>query len=114
MVSYATNTGNAGGKSHRYYCEKGQLNIEKLNAPVYSAEGGPKRDGKIRGVQEVQPIDTPDHFLDFLQCLRSGKPTRAPIEAGYQHAITCLMAVESFNSGRRTTYDHATRTINKC
>ena len=114
MVSYTTNTGNAGGKSHRYYCEKGQLNIEKLNAPTYSAEGGPKRDGGIRGVQDVKPIDTPDHFLDFLQCLRSGKPTRAPIEAGYQHSITCLMAVESFNSGCRTTYDHATRTIKKC
>jgi hypothetical protein len=63
-------------------------------------------------VVEVKAIETPDHFLDWLQCLRSGKPTRAPIEAGYQHSVACLMAVESFRSGRRTTYDHTTRTIN--
>jgi hypothetical protein len=29
-------------------------------------------------------------------------------------AVACLMAVESFNTGRRTTYDHKTRTIRNC
>jgi len=114
MVAYSSNFGNGGGSRHRYFCEKGQLILDKWNIPTYSAEGGPKRDGGIRGIKEVEAIDTPDHFLDWLQCLRSGKTTRAPIEAGYQHSVTCLMAVESYNSGRRTTYDHATRTIHKC
>jgi hypothetical protein len=45
--------------------------------------------------------------------MRTGKPTRAPIEAGYQHPVGCLMAVESFNTGRRATYDHTTHTIRK-
>ncbi|MCX7826490.1 MAG: hypothetical protein N2689_13160, partial [Verrucomicrobiae bacterium] len=67
--------------------------------------------GTIRGVNEVKPIETPDHFLDWLQCMRSGKTTRAPIEAGYQHSVACLMAVQSYNTGRRTTYDHARRAI---
>jgi predicted dehydrogenase len=113
MVSYCSNFGNAGGKVHRYYCEKGQLILDNWSAPTYSAEGGPKRDGKIRGVQEVKAVETPDHFLDWLQCMRTGKATRAPVEAGYQHSVTCLMAVESYHSGRRTTYDHKTRTIGK-
>jgi hypothetical protein len=43
--------------------------------------------------------------------MRSGKTTRAPIEAGYQHSIACLMAVQSYNTGRRTTYNHAKRAI---
>jgi predicted dehydrogenase len=114
MVAYSSNFGNGGGNRHRYFCEKGQLILDKWNIPTYSAEGGPKRDGGIRGIKEVEAIDTPDHFLDWLQCLRSGKTTRAPIEAGYQHSVACLMAVESYRSGHRTTYDHATRTINKC
>lgn len=113
MVAYSSNFGNGGGSRHRYFCEKGQLNLDNWTSPTYTAEGGPKRDGGIRGVQQVKPVETPDHFLDWLQCLRSGQPTRAPIEAGYQHSIACLMAVESYHSGRRTTYDHATRTIRK-
>lgn len=111
MVAYSSNFGNGSGNRHRYFCERGQLNLDNLSAPVYSAEGGPRRDGKIRGTNEIKPVDGPDHFQDWLQCMRSGKPTRAPIDAGYQHSVVCLMAVESFRSGRRTVYDHATRTI---
>ena len=113
MVAYSSNFGNSGGSRHRYFCQKGQLNLDNWGSPTYSADGGPRRDGNIRGVNEVKPIETPDHFLDWLQCMRTGQPTRAPIEAGYQHAVACLMAVESFKTGSRTTYDHASRSIRK-
>jgi predicted dehydrogenase len=113
MAAFSMNYGNSSGSRCRFLCEKGQLNLDNWNAPSYSAEGGPKRDGSIRGVNQVKAIETPDHFLDWLQCMRTGKTTRAPIESGYEHSVTCLMAVESFNSGRRTTYDHETRTIRK-
>ena len=111
MVAYSSNFGNSGGSRHRYFCEKGQLILDNWTSPTFSAEGGPKRDGGIRGINEVKPIETPDHFQNWLQCMRTGKPTRAPIEAGYQHAIACLMAVESYKYGRRTTYDHSRRAI---
>lgn len=113
MVAYSTNFGNSGGNRHRYFCEKGQLILDNWSAPTYSAEGGLKRDGSIRGVNEVKPVEGPDHFQDWLQCLRTGRTTRAPVEAGYLHSVTCLMAVESFRSGRRTTYDHKKRAILK-
>jgi len=113
MAAYSSNLGNSGGSRTRFFCEKGQLVLDNLSAPNYTAEGGPKRDGTIRGVNDVKPIDTPDHFLDWLQCLRSGKPTRAPIEAGYLHSVVGLMAVESYRNGYRTTYDPQTRTIGK-
>jgi predicted dehydrogenase len=113
MAAYSSNLGNSGGSRTRFFCENGQLVLDNLSAPNYTAEGGPKRDGTIRGVNDVKPIDTPDHFLDWLQCLRSGKPTRAPIEAGYLHSVVGLMAVESYRNGYRTTYDPQTRTIGK-
>ncbi len=113
MVAYSSNLGNGSGSRHRFFCEKGQLNLDNWSAPTYTAEGGPKRDGTIRGTNEVKPIETPDHFQDWLQCMRSGKPTRAPIESGYIHSVVGLMAVESYNTGRRTTYDHKSRTIRK-
>jgi len=113
MVAYSSNFGNGSGNRHRYFCEKGQLVLDNWSAPNYTAEGGPKRDGTIRGVNDVKPIETPDHFQDWLQCMRSGKPTRAPIEAGYLHSVAGLMAVESYNTGHRTTYDHKSRSIRK-
>ena len=111
MVSYSTNFGNSSGNRHRYFCEKGQLVLDNWSAPNYTAEGGPKRDGTIRGVNDVKAIETPDHFLNWLQCMRTGKATRAPIEAGYQHSIAGLMAVESYNTGRRMMYNAAKRKI---
>ena len=111
MVAYSTNFGNSGGNRHRYFCENGQLILDNWSAPMFTAEGGRKRDGSIRGSNEVKPVEGPDHYQDWLRCLRTGKPTRAPIEAGYLHSVTCLMAVESFRTGRRTTYDPKVRAI---
>ncbi|MBM3861577.1 MAG: twin-arginine translocation signal domain-containing protein [Verrucomicrobia bacterium] len=111
MVAYSTNFGNSGGNRHRYFCEKGQLIMDNWSSPTYSAEGGPKRDGGIRGVNDVKPIETPDHFLDWLQALRTGKPTRAPLEAGFQHSVAVIMAATSYATGRKTFYDQQRRQI---
>ena len=59
----------------------------------------------------VAAVETPDHFLDWLQCLRSRKPCNAPIEAGYNHCVPALMAVRALDTGRRQIYDAQTREI---
>jgi hypothetical protein len=56
-------------------------------------------------------VETPDHFLDWLQCLRSRKATNAPIEAGYHHCVPALMAVRAMETGRRQVYDPKSREI---
>ncbi len=111
MVTSSNNFGNSAGSSRKFYGDKGTLAVDNWNAPTYSADGGPKRDGKIRGKQDVPQIERPDHFLNWLQCMRSGETPHASIDAGYQHAIAVLMAVTSYDTGKRTTYDHATRRI---
>lgn len=111
MVTSSNNFCNGSGDSRKFFCERGTLAVDNWHAPTYSAEGGPKRDGRIRGKQQVAPIDRPDHFLDWLQCMRSGKQPHAPIDAGYQHAVGVLMAVTSYDTGKKTLYDHAARKI---
>jgi len=113
MVSYSTNLGNDYGNSYKLYGDQGVLKLDNLRAPVYTAEGGSKNKGVIKGVNDVTPIDQPDHFLNWLQCLRSRKQPHAPIDAGFQHSIACLMAVESFYSGRRISYDPHKRSFTK-
>jgi hypothetical protein len=78
---------------------------------MLSAEGGAKRQGQIRGRNPVKDVPRAEHFLDWLQCLRSRQTPNAPIEAGYQHAVACLMAVRAFDTGKRTVYDAAKREI---
>jgi hypothetical protein len=48
---------------------------------------------------------------NFLECVRSRQTPNAPIEAGYQHAVACLMADESWVRGQRVAYDAAARNI---
>jgi hypothetical protein len=37
--------------------------------------------------------------------MRSGETPNANIDAGYQHAVAVLMAVISYDTGKKTTYD---------
>ncbi len=111
MVSYSTNFGNSSGNSWKIYGDKGLLDMTLGNSPVLSADGGANRDGSIRGKNPVEPIARPDHFLDWLQCLREGREPHAHIGAGYQHAVACIMAVQSRDTGRRMVYDHARRQV---
>jgi predicted dehydrogenase len=111
MLRSSNNFGNSSGNVKKIFGTKGTMDILNANAPSYSAEGGPKRDGKIRGKVDIEPIARPDHFLNWLQCMRSGETPHASIDAGFQHAVAVLMAVMSYDSGKRTKYDPAKRKI---
>ena len=47
-------------------------------------------------------------MLNWLECLRSRKQPNAPIQAGYSHAVACIMTAHALGSGRRKTYDPQT------
>ena len=111
IVTSSNNFGNFAGNSRKFYGDKGTLAVDNWNAPTYSADGGPKRDGKIRGKMNVELIPHPDHFLNWLQCMRDGQTPNASIDAGYQHAVAVLMAVISYDTGKKTFYDAAKRRI---
>ena len=111
MVEYTTNFGNSGGCTFKMFGDQGTMDMVKWNAPVLSAEGGSKNKGVIRGEKPVEPVERADHFLDWLQCLRTRGTPNAPIEAGYQHSVAGLMAVRAFDTGRRQVYDVEKREI---
>jgi predicted dehydrogenase len=111
LLTSSNNLGNGFGNSRKFFGDKGVLKVDNWNAPTYSAQGGPRRDGSIRGEIAVPPVERPDHFLDWLQCVRSGNTPHASIDAGYQHAVACLMATRSYETGRRTVYNAAKRRI---
>ncbi|HZH71659.1 MAG TPA: Gfo/Idh/MocA family oxidoreductase [Mariniphaga sp.] len=111
LVSSSNNLGNGNGSVRNFYGDKGTLQMPNWGKPTYNDEAAPRKDGSINGEHAVTPIDTPDHFLDWLQCIRDNKTPIAPIEAGYQHAVAVLMAMKSYETGRRIGYDQKKRKL---
>jgi hypothetical protein len=72
--------------------------------PTVSGDGAYEA-SKIKQPITVKPVDCPDHFLDWLQCLRSRKTPVASIDAGYQHSVTCILSDRALQTGRRQVYD---------
>jgi predicted dehydrogenase len=110
MISYTTNFGNSAGDMIRYCGDKGTLKLGWEDA-TYSADGGIHRDGSIRGENKVEPIEQTDHWVNWYRCMRDGTTPNASLDAGYQHSIASIMATMSYEQGRRTRFDAATRTI---
>ena len=111
MVSYCTNFGNGSGNVLKIYGDQGVIDLSNWTAPMCSSAGAMKQSKLADKDQPIAPVETPDHFLDWLQCLRSRKLCNAPIEAGYNHCVPALMAMRAFDSGKRQIFDAQKREI---
>jgi len=112
MVSYCTNFGNGSGNRTVMYGTHGIMDFSNRNKPVVSGAGATEK-GSLRGEAPVEPVECSDHFLDWLQCLRSRETPVAPIEAGYQHSVACILSDLAYETGRRQVYDHGKREISE-
>lgn len=115
-------TNSAGGVKEIYYSNGGELN---LNTRKVTPNGGLRdRHASAMDMEPnlLEPYDlageaattaadtgadnmTMAHMRDWLECLRSRQETNAPVEAGYQHAIACVMANAAARTGQRVTFD---------
>ncbi len=109
MVTYSTNFGNSAGKSFKMYGDQGTLDLVNWTAPILTAEGGIRNKGVIRGSNPVEDVEGPDHYLNWLQCVRDRRTPHASIEAGYRHGVAVIMAMRAFDTGRRQVYDREKR-----
>jgi predicted dehydrogenase len=51
------------------------------------------------------------HMLNWMECVRDRKETNAPVEAGYAHAIACIMANAAVHTGVKVTFDEGTQEV---
>ena len=86
--------------------------MQKWDSPVVSSAGAiDPKESTLGESHEVPPVDHPDHVLDWLQCIRSRKTPNASIDAGYQHAVAVIMAMQASDAGKRLIYDREKREI---
>ncbi len=123
-------TNSAGGTKEIYYSNGGELNL-KTNK-VTSNGGLIEKRAKAMGMESflvpeynladsaVQVVTsantgkdntTTNHILNWMECIRSRKPTNGPIEAGYNHSIANIMTTASLRTGLKATFDEVNQEV---
>ena len=54
---------------------------------------------------------TTQHMRNWMECVRDRKKTNAPAEAGYAHAIACIMTTAAARTGSKATFDEKTHEV---
>jgi len=123
QVVYSSRFSNsAGGTKELYYSNGGMLN---LDTNKITPEGGlqereaaaMKLKSNLLNEYELPKVSvettantggdsmTSAHMRNWMECVRSRKKTNGPVEAGYNHAIACIMANAAFRTGLPVTFD---------
>jgi predicted dehydrogenase len=121
-------TNSAGGTKELYYSNSGMMNLD--NNTITPEGGLQAEDASAMNMQpnllksfklpEVKaetgantngdPL-TSAHMRNWMECVRSRKQTNAPVEAGYNHAIACIMANAAYRTGMRSTFDETSQEV---
>jgi hypothetical protein len=122
-VSYSTSFGNDCDSFSRIMGKKGTLiNIGGEGSPRWkfveekgNHEATPtieraERWVTLPGDDKAGPINIGDedlsHLTNWFECLRNNKPrTNATVDNGFLHSVACIMAAQSYWSGKRVYYD---------
>ena len=54
---------------------------------------------------------TSAHVRNWMECIRSRKQTNAPVEAGYNHSIACIMTTAAARTGAKATFDEKAQEV---
>jgi len=111
LVSYSSNFGNGSGNTFKMFGNQAVLDLVNWDAPILSTDGIDEKKAAKAENKPVEPVPCPDHFLNWLECLRNRQTPNASIDAGYQHAVAVIMAMRAYDTGRRQIYDADKREI---
>jgi len=56
-------------------------------------------------------ILTSNHMRNWMESVRSRQEPNAPVEAGYMHAIACIMSTAAARTGQKATFDEKTQEV---
>jgi predicted dehydrogenase len=112
LVSYGCCLSNGTGFGTDILGTKGTLEVaDRFRVStdgIGRRSSGSEESGLFSGKEGVQ-----HHMANWFSAIRQRKPAAlyAPIEAGYGQSIACIMAIDSYWSGRRTMFDPAKQAI---
>ncbi|MCX6624243.1 MAG: Gfo/Idh/MocA family oxidoreductase, partial [Acidobacteria bacterium] len=99
LARYSTTFGTNANNFLKFIGTRGVMDATRWNSPwILSGEGSPEP-GHIAPGTEVATVDSTHHMKNWFECLRSRKQPAAPIDAGFGHAVACILADEAFVRG---------------
>lgn len=130
LVSYATSFGNDSPSFTRYMGKKATLtNVGGEGSPRYEVaeekgnhEDDPDIDKQraskyvlLPGQSGLPPMGIDDlsteHMANWFECLRSRQQPHCTVHNGFAHSVACIMAAQSYWSGKKLYWNAATETI---
>jgi len=130
LVSYSTSFGNDAPSFTRYMGKKATLiNIGGEGSPRFQliqekgtheddADIDRKRESRfisLPGEKGIPPMGIDDlsleHMGNWFDCMRSRQEPNASIHAGFAHSVACMMAAESYFTGKKIFWDAKTETF---
>jgi len=130
LVSYSTSFGNDAPSFTRYMGKKATLiNIGGEGSPRYQlieekgtheddADIDQKRESKfvlLPGESKLPPMGIDDlsleHMANWFDCMRTRTMPDSSVHDGFAHSVACIMAAESYWSGKKVYWDSVTETI---
>ena len=130
QVSFASRMHNGDERpSEIYYSNGGELNL--ITNRVSPKGGLTQRHAEEMGVQpnllpEISLANTEqvvasantggdrltsNHVRNWMECVRSRKQPNAPVEAGYNHSVACIMTTAASRTGLKATFDEKTQEV---
>jgi predicted dehydrogenase len=123
-------TNSAGGVKELYYSNGGTMDLDKkqitsegglteklagemdMKANLLPAVSLTQADSAATTATDAGDDDmTVDNVRNWLECIRSRKPTNANIEAGYSHSVALCMTIAAIQTGQRITFDDAKQQV---
>jgi predicted dehydrogenase len=130
LVSYSTSFGNDAPSFTRYMGKKATLiNIGGEGSPRYEVveeKGTHEDDSDIDKKRVAKPVQLPgetgqppmgiddltlEHMSNWFDCMRSRKRPNASVHEGFAHSVACIMAAESYWTGKKVYWDAAAESI---
>jgi len=130
LVSYATSFGNDSPSFTRYMGKKATLiNIGGEGSPRYQLvdeSSDPEGDSGSRrtraekyvllpGEKSMPPTAIDDlslgHMANWFECMRSRQQPHCTVQDGFAHSVACMMAAQSYWSGKKLYWESGTETI---
>ena len=130
LVSYSTSFGNDAPSFTRYMGKKATLiNIGGEGSPRFQLieEKGTHEDDAdvdqkrkstyilLPGEKDVPPMGiddlTTEHMANWFESMRSRQQPHCTVSEGFAHSVACMMAAESYWTGRKIFWDTKTETF---
>jgi predicted dehydrogenase len=132
LVSYSTSFGNDAPSFTRYMGKKATLfNLGGEGSPRFQLieEKGTHEDDVnvdqkrkstyilLPGEKDLPPMGiddlTTEHMANWLESMRSRQPPHCTVNEGFAHSVACMMAAESYWTGRKIFWDSKTETFSE-